>query len=313
MLWWREDREPRHGVISTATVPAFGTSIAGYGMTNGERIGQAYEAVAADYNRQLEPARSIRRALWRHFDRLFGPGDRILDIGCGTGTDAIHLARNHVRVTAVDASAEMLARLHAKLARESPRLQEDVDVQRGNVDDVGATLVGPFDGIISSFAALNTVDLSTFARHAARLLRPGGRFVCHMLSTGHGQSAWTRLLGRPAPRGAPGARTVVVGGEPLTHLDVAPDEIFAASSGRTSTHGAATRWACSSAAPWRLDCRSRSSISSDTSSRSSAPCRRWRRGAVSSCWIWSGAVGDHAGRVAQRSSGFTTPGQTAAP
>jgi SAM-dependent methyltransferase len=195
-------------------------------MSNGERIGLAYDAVAADYDRQLEPAGWIRRALWRHFDRVFGPGDRILDVGCGTGTDAIHLARNQVRVTAVDASAEMLARLRAKLARESPRLQQDVDVQRGNVDDVGPTLVGPFDGIISSFAALNTVDLSTFARHAARLLRPGGRFVCHMLSAGHGQSARARLLGRPASRDAPGARTVVVGGEPLTHLDVPPDEIY---------------------------------------------------------------------------------------
>ena len=195
-------------------------------MSNGERIGLAYDAVAADYDRKLEPAGWIRRALWRHFDRVFGPGDRILDIGCGTGTDAIHLARNHVRVTAVDASAEMLARLRAKLARESPRLQGNIDVQCGNVDDVGRALVGPFDGIISSFAALNTVDLSTFALHAARLLRRGGRFVCHMLSTGHGQSAWARLLGRRAIGDAPGARIVVVGGEPLTHLDVAPDEIY---------------------------------------------------------------------------------------
>ena len=195
-------------------------------MSNGERIGLAYDAVAADYDRHLEPAAWIRRALWRHFDRVFGPGDRILDVGCGTGSDTIHLARNHMRVTAIDASAEMLARLRAKLARESPRLQADVDVQRGNVDEVAPALVGPFDGIISSFAALNTVDLSAFALHAARLLRPRGRFVCHMLSTGHGQSAWARLLGRRPARDAPGARTVVVGGEPLTHLDVAPDEIY---------------------------------------------------------------------------------------
>ncbi len=191
-------------------------------MTNGERIGVAYDAVAADYDRQLEPARWIRRTLWRHFDRLFRPGDRILDVGCGTGSDAIHLARNRLHVTAIDASAEMLAQLQAKLARESPPL--DVDVQRGNIDDLARRLVGPYDGIISSFAALNTVDLSAFAPQAARLLRPGGRLVCHMLSTAHGQTAPHRLLGRRAA--APDLKPYTVGGASLPHLNIQPDDFY---------------------------------------------------------------------------------------
>src|SRR5262245_41518333 len=101
-------------------------------MANGERIGAAYDAVAADYDRQLESARWIRRILWRHFDRLFGPGDEVLDVGCGTGSDTVHLATNHVRVTAIDASAEMLARLRSRLAAASPPL--DVQVKHGDID-----------------------------------------------------------------------------------------------------------------------------------------------------------------------------------
>jgi SAM-dependent methyltransferase len=123
-------------------------------------------------------------------------------------------------VTAVDASPKMLAGLRAKLAREATPL--DVDVRGGDVDEIAPTLAGPYDGIISSFAALNTVNLAAFAPHAARLLRPGGRFVCHMLASGHGRSAWSRLT-RAAPRGT---RTVVVGSEPLIHLDVSPDDIY---------------------------------------------------------------------------------------
>src|SRR5438105_4397645 len=116
-------------------------------MSNGERIGPAYDAVAPKYDLQLEPAGWIRRALWRHLDRLFQPGDTVLDVGCGTGTDAIHLARNHIRVTAIDASAGMLTRLRSKLADESPSLS--IEVKLGNIDELARELTGPFDGIIS--------------------------------------------------------------------------------------------------------------------------------------------------------------------
>ncbi len=228
-----------------------------------------------------------------------------------------------MRVTAIDASAEMLARLRAKLARESPRLQADVDVQRGNVDEVAPALVGPFDGIISSFAALNTVDLSTFALHAARLLRRRGRFVCHMLSTGHGQSAWARLLGRRPARDAPGARTVVVGGEPLTHLDVPPDEIYRRffRAHFDARGGYALGLFVSGAMEARLPAsppRSRRTFRAGHRRGSGAGVAgtllRAGSGATPVMSSRTGAGNaPHAGRVAQRSSGFTTPGQTAAP
>jgi 2-polyprenyl-3-methyl-5-hydroxy-6-metoxy-1,4-benzoquinol methylase len=193
-------------------------------MSNGERIGAAYDAIAADYDRQLEPVRWIRRILWRHFDRSFRPGDRILDVGCGTGSDAIHLARNQIRVTAIDASPEMLARLRSKLAGQSSSL--NVEATLGNVDDLAQELAGPFDGIISSFAALNTVNLSMFAPQAARLLRPGGRLIFHMLSTGYGRPHLAGLLGRRPGAVASEVKTIAVGGEPLTHLNLEPDALY---------------------------------------------------------------------------------------
>jgi ubiquinone/menaquinone biosynthesis C-methylase UbiE len=193
-------------------------------MSNAERIGAAYDTVAADYDRQLEPARWIRRVLWRHFDRLFQPGDRVLDLGCGTGIDAIHLARRQVRVTAIDASPQMLARFRAKLVAESA--QANVEVRLGGIADLAAELSGPFDGIISSFAALNTVDLSALAPQAARLLRPGGRLICHMLSTRYGRSPLARIFGRPSDAVAPDVKTFDVGAEPLGHLTVEPDDLY---------------------------------------------------------------------------------------
>jgi ubiquinone/menaquinone biosynthesis C-methylase UbiE len=193
-------------------------------MSNAERIGAAYDTVAADYDRQLEPARWIRRVLWRHFDRLFKPGDKVLDLGCGTGIDTIHLARRQVRVTAIDASPQMLARLRAKLVRDSALA--NVDIRLGGIDDLAPALSGPFDGIISSFAPLNTVDLSAFAPQAARLLRPGGRLICHMLSTRYGRSPLARLFARPHDAASPDVKTIDVGTESLRHLTLEPDDLY---------------------------------------------------------------------------------------
>ena len=59
-----------------------------------------------------------------------------------------------------------------------------VTTEVGDIIEVTSRLKGPFDGVVSSFAALNTVDLERFGAVAAGLLRPGGRAILHLLSPG---------------------------------------------------------------------------------------------------------------------------------
>jgi ubiquinone/menaquinone biosynthesis C-methylase UbiE len=113
--------------------------------------------------------RAQRDLVWREVDPLFQAGERILDIGCGTGEDALHFTARGVTVYATDASPAMV----------------QVACERGvyatvcNAEELGR--IGRiFDGAISNFGALNCVeDLPAVARSLARLVRPGdGVAIC---------------------------------------------------------------------------------------------------------------------------------------
>jgi ubiquinone/menaquinone biosynthesis C-methylase UbiE len=133
-----------------------------------------FDLLAADYDRtwtNTGAGRLQRDAVWRHLLPLFDCGDRVLDLGCGTGEDASHLARFGVRVSAIDASPSMV-----RIAQN-----RGVSAEVGSIEGIHA-LDGVFDGVISNFGALNCVpDLSTLHNPLVRLIRSGGHLaICLM-------------------------------------------------------------------------------------------------------------------------------------
>jgi SAM-dependent methyltransferase len=136
-------------------------------------IAAGYDAVAGVYDSQLAPAYWIREQLWERMDLLFPRGAHVLDVTAGTGQDALHLTERGVQVVACDISSAMLAQLHHK----NPNIETCI------ADFNKLDLSGEFDGVISTFAGLNTSrDLRPFAKDAARLLRPGGVLFIHLLN-----------------------------------------------------------------------------------------------------------------------------------
>jgi SAM-dependent methyltransferase len=136
-------------------------------------IAAGYDAVAGAYDSQLAPAHWIRERLWERMDSLFSEGARVLDVTAGTGLDALHLTNRGVHVVACDVSSAMLAQLHLK----------NSNIETCVADFNNLDLNGEFDGVISTFAGLNTArDLRPFAKNAARLLRPGGILFVHLLN-----------------------------------------------------------------------------------------------------------------------------------
>ena len=94
------------------------------------------------------------------------PGDRALDLGCGTGDLAAALARRGARVTGVDVSAGMLA---AAWSRCLP----GVDLVRGSAFRLPFR-DGAFGSVASAFVLRNLDDLPAAFRELARVTRAGG-------------------------------------------------------------------------------------------------------------------------------------------
>ena len=118
------------------------------------------------------------------------PG-RALDLGCGTGTDAVFLAGHGWEVVGVDYVPQAIGRARARARTHGFEVRFIVgDATR--LDEVG--VIGPFDLAIDvgCYHAIPTHRRSHYASGLAAVIRPGGDF--YLWGVPEVPSSW-RLLG----------------------------------------------------------------------------------------------------------------------
>jgi SAM-dependent methyltransferase len=134
-----------------------------------------WDTMAATYHEQV--ARRLPPCTLACLERLaLCDGDRLVDLGCGTGA-LIHRAAHTLgtlgRITAVDISEEMLdiARRHAYSNHITNTSFVVGRAEKIPVEDASQT------ALVASLSLMFVIDKAAAAREIARVLAPGGRMV----------------------------------------------------------------------------------------------------------------------------------------
>ncbi len=144
----------------------------------------AFDGAAEWYDQLHEdtPAwRASRERTQRTFLRYFRPGDRLLELNCGTGIDAIAMARHGMHVHATDLSPAMITAVRKKVDLQNQVARVTAEVL--GFDELHRLQGCTFDGAYSNFGGLNCTDrLREPADRLAELIRPGGVFVATFMT-----------------------------------------------------------------------------------------------------------------------------------
>lgn len=146
----------------------------------GPAAGVAFNRIAQDYDQIFTDSligRAQRDAVWKVLTRTFRKKDKILELNCGTGEDAIFLGGRSISVFACDASRQMVARAEQRLLHVSPKLPVVFcELPTERIGELHPDT--QFDGAFSNFSGLNCVaDLKAVASSLASLIKQGGRLV----------------------------------------------------------------------------------------------------------------------------------------
>lgn len=138
----------------------------------------AFDVAAASYDTDFSYSPIgvwLRQRIHQRLERLFQPNQTVLEIGCGTGEDALWLAQQGLNVVATDASPAMLDIAQRKIAAAGAGDRVTYRLLDLNAlplwDDLPL-----FDGVFSNFGPLNcTADYTGLRDFLAGQLRVGAK------------------------------------------------------------------------------------------------------------------------------------------
>jgi len=174
---------------------------------------RAFDGVAAAYHRSNADnalLEAMRHRFRQAIDRYAAPRARLLDLGCGPGTDEVHFASRGYRVTAIDWSPAMAHEARRRVREHD--LQDRVDVHHLGIHEIDRLAPSTFDVVCSNLGPLNCVtDLESAARLIADRVRPGGIFIASVigricpweLALYAARRDWPRMRARFAPKLTP--------------------------------------------------------------------------------------------------------------
>ncbi len=144
---------------------------------------RAFDSVAREYdgasgnNALIQRMRSrLMFAIQQNIPR----GQRLLDLGCGTGLDAEYLARAGYKLTALDWSAQMVQRAQTRMV--SAGLQDRVETKHLGFHQLDKFADDSFDGAYSDLGALNCIEnMDDFAAALFKIIKSDGKVIVSVI------------------------------------------------------------------------------------------------------------------------------------
>lgn len=125
-----------------------------------------------DFTRIADGMRSSGEALVESIG--IGPGETVLDLGCGDGTTAMPAARLGADVLGVDIAANLVEAGKRRAAAEG---LSTIRFEEGDASNLEAIADDRFDRVVSIFGAMFAPRPDDVAREMVRVTRPGGQIV----------------------------------------------------------------------------------------------------------------------------------------
>ncbi len=161
-------------------------------VVENEFVNRVYENLAWFYDFTFGPALHPGRvdAIQR---MAIKPGDRVLEVGVGTGINAILYPRD-CAVTGVDLSSSMLEKAHERVARKGVRNVRLLEMDAANLKFADDS----FDIVYAPYVISVVPDPVAVTREMWRVCRPGGRVIIlnHFRSKSH-VGAWLERMIAP--------------------------------------------------------------------------------------------------------------------
>ena len=148
-----------------------------------EDICRAFDRVAKEYDGPLGNnaiVQQFRQRLWQTVELRVPRGSRLLDLGGGTGLDAVHFARLGYHVQVIDQSSHMIEQVRRRALQEG--VADRVKSQVLGFQDLAALTGTTFDALYSNLGALNCYEpLAELGAICADLLVSGGWLVVSVI------------------------------------------------------------------------------------------------------------------------------------